>query len=68
MTLSEVSKKHLQVIMSIFVWQDFHMLVANPRKQKLLIQVKDSLGFADLTIGSGEVSFSDSSKLGILFN
>ncbi|KAF3430957.1 hypothetical protein FNV43_RR25687 [Rhamnella rubrinervis] len=38
------------------IWnQDFHMLVANPRKQKLLIQVKDSLGFADLTIGSGEV-------------
>lgn len=33
------------------------MLVANPRKQKLLVQVKDSLGFADLTIGSGEVSF-----------
>lgn len=38
------------------IWnQDFHMLVANPRKQKLLIQVKDSLGFADLTIGTGEV-------------
>lgn len=31
------------------------MLVANPRKQKLYIQVKDSLGFTDLTIGTGEV-------------
>ncbi|KAL7001496.1 hypothetical protein U1Q18_002648 [Sarracenia purpurea var. burkii] len=38
------------------IWnQDFHMLVANPRKQKLKIQVKDSLGFTDLTIGAGEV-------------
>ncbi|XP_042501437.1 tricalbin-3 [Macadamia integrifolia] len=38
------------------IWnQDFHMLVANPRKQKLYIQVKDSLGFTDLTIGTGEV-------------
>lgn len=39
------------------IWnQDFHMLVANPRKQKLNIQVKDSLlGFADLTIGTAEV-------------
>lgn len=38
------------------IWnQDFHMLVANPRKQKLHIQVKDALGFADLTIGTGEV-------------
>ncbi|XP_059649859.1 tricalbin-3-like [Cornus florida] len=38
------------------IWnQDFHMLVANPRKQKLYIQVKDSLGFTNLTIGSGEV-------------
>lgn len=32
------------------------MLVANPRKQKLYIQVKDSLGFADLTIGNAEVT------------
>lgn len=31
------------------------MLVSNPRKQKLFIQVKDALGFADLTIGTGEV-------------
>ncbi|OVA05739.1 C2 calcium-dependent membrane targeting [Macleaya cordata] len=38
------------------IWnQDFDMLVANPRKQKLHIQVKDSLGFTDLTIGTGEV-------------
>ena len=33
------------------------MLVANPRKQKLVIQVKDSLGFADLTIGTAEVNY-----------
>lgn len=33
------------------------MLVANPRKQKLYIQVKDSLGFADLTIGNAEVTY-----------
>ncbi|KAG2701689.1 hypothetical protein I3760_06G056600 [Carya illinoinensis] len=39
------------------IWnQDFHMLVVNPRKQKLYIQVKDSLGFAELTIGEGEVN------------
>lgn len=31
------------------------MLVANPKKQKLCIQVKDSLGFTGLTIGTGEV-------------
>ncbi|KAK9117892.1 hypothetical protein Scep_015985 [Stephania cephalantha] len=38
------------------IWnQDFHMLVTNPRKQKLSIQVKDSLGFAEFTIGSAEV-------------
>lgn len=33
------------------------MLVVNPRKQKLCIQVKDSLGFKDLTIGAGEVNY-----------
>ncbi|KAL8153758.1 hypothetical protein V2J09_011518 [Rumex salicifolius] len=39
------------------IWnQDFHMLVSNPRKQKLLVQVRDSLGFADVTIGSAEVN------------
>ncbi|GAB2285030.1 hypothetical protein Dimus_019486 [Dionaea muscipula] len=38
------------------IWnQDFHMLVQNPQKQKLTIQVKDSLGFAYLTIGTAEV-------------
>ncbi|KAJ0094179.1 hypothetical protein Patl1_15803 [Pistacia atlantica] len=38
------------------IWnQDFHLLVGNPRKQKLYIQVKDSLGFTDWTIGTGEV-------------
>ncbi|TKY67712.1 Extended synaptotagmin-3 [Spatholobus suberectus] len=38
------------------IWnQDFHMLVSNPKKQKLFVQVKDALGFADLTIGTGEV-------------
>lgn len=38
------------------IWnQDFHLLVANPRRQKLYIQVKDSLGFADLSLGTGEV-------------
>ncbi|XP_058730196.1 synaptotagmin-2 [Vicia villosa] len=38
------------------IWnQDFHMLVSNPKKQKLNIQVKDALGFADLSIGTGEV-------------
>ncbi|KAJ1281738.1 hypothetical protein BS78_04G328500 [Paspalum vaginatum] len=38
------------------IWnQDFHLLVANPRKQKLIIQVKDSIGLTDITIGTGEV-------------
>ncbi|MQM04359.1 hypothetical protein Taro_037163 [Colocasia esculenta] len=38
------------------IWnQDFHMLVANPRKQKLLIQVRDSVGLTDFMVGSGEV-------------
>ncbi|XVF85635.1 hypothetical protein PTKIN_Ptkin17bG0132200 [Pterospermum kingtungense] len=38
------------------IWnQDFHLLVANPRKEKLCIQVKDSFGFTDLAIGAGEV-------------
>ncbi|MBA0656513.1 hypothetical protein Goklo_008860, partial [Gossypium klotzschianum] len=37
------------------IWnQDFHLLVGNHRKEKLCIQVKDSLGFLDLTIGTGE--------------
>ncbi|MFS7944184.1 putative C2 domain, synaptotagmin-like mitochondrial-lipid-binding domain, C2 domain superfamily [Helianthus anomalus] len=38
------------------IWnQDFYMLVTNPRKQKLSILVKDNLGFADTTVGTGEV-------------
>lgn len=38
------------------IWnQDFSMLVTNPRKEKLTIQVKDSLGFIHLTVGAGEV-------------
>jgi len=34
------------------------MLVANPREQKLTIQVKDSIGLTDITIGTGEVNLS----------
>ncbi|CAI9761925.1 unnamed protein product [Fraxinus pennsylvanica] len=38
------------------IWdQDFHMLVANPGKEKLYIEVKDSLGFANFTVGTAEV-------------
>ncbi|KAK8567440.1 hypothetical protein V6N13_105405 [Hibiscus sabdariffa] len=38
------------------IWnQDFYLLVANPGNEKLRIQVKDSLGFTDWTIGTGEV-------------
>ncbi|ONK76346.1 uncharacterized protein A4U43_C03F26630 [Asparagus officinalis] len=38
------------------IWnQDFHLLVANPRKQRLSIQVKDSFGFGDVTVGTGEI-------------
>ncbi|GMI87512.1 hypothetical protein like AT3G19830 [Hibiscus trionum] len=38
------------------IWnQDFYLLVGNPGKEKLRIQVKDSLGFTDWTIGTGEV-------------
>ncbi|KAI4983390.1 extended synaptotagmin-1-like [Hordeum vulgare subsp. vulgare] len=41
------------------IWnQDFHMLVVNPRKQKLCIEVKDTVGFTDITIGTGEVDLS----------
>ncbi|KAJ0670227.1 putative C2 domain superfamily protein [Helianthus annuus] len=40
----------------IFVlWQDFSMLVTDPRNQKLSVQVKDSFGFIPLTVGAGEV-------------
>lgn len=38
------------------IWnQDFNLLVANPRIQKLKVEVIDSLGFADFTIGAAEV-------------
>ncbi|KAL3655895.1 hypothetical protein CASFOL_000291 [Castilleja foliolosa] len=38
------------------IWnQDFHMLVADPREENLCIEVKDSLGFTDLTVGTAEV-------------
>ena len=42
--------------------QDFHMLVSNPKKQKLSIQVKYALGFADLNIGTGEVCIMCNTK------
>lgn len=32
------------------------MLVADPRKEKLHIQLRDSFGFTDFTVGSGEVN------------
>lgn len=38
--------------------QDFLLFVANPRKQRLQIEVIDSFGFSDFTIGAGEVYFS----------
>lgn len=31
------------------------MLVANPGEEKLYIEVRDSLGFADFTVGTAEV-------------
>ncbi|CAA6673409.1 unnamed protein product [Spirodela intermedia] len=38
------------------IWnQDFHMLVTDPRKEKLHIQVRDSFGFTYFTVGTGEV-------------
>ncbi|KAH6809811.1 Calcium-dependent lipid-binding family protein [Perilla frutescens var. frutescens] len=38
------------------IWnQDFHMLVSDPQKEKLSIEVRDSLGFTDLTVGTAEV-------------
>ncbi|KAL8104372.1 hypothetical protein AgCh_028543 [Apium graveolens] len=46
------------------IWnQDFNMLVTNPRKQRLYIQVNDSLGFADLTTGTGEMVTTTKSKV-----
>ncbi|XP_073315349.1 synaptotagmin-2-like isoform X2 [Primulina huaijiensis] len=41
------------------IWnQDFHMLVTNPRKEKLGIEVKDTLGITDLTVGTAEVDLA----------
>ncbi|XP_047971554.1 tricalbin-3-like [Salvia hispanica] len=38
------------------IWnQDFDILVSNPKKNKLSIEVRDSLGFTDLTIGTAEI-------------
>ncbi|KAL1565401.1 tricalbin-3-like [Salvia divinorum] len=38
------------------IWnQDFDMLVSNPKKNKLSIEVRDSLGFTDLTVGTAEI-------------
>lgn len=38
------------------IWnQDFQMLVSNPMKENLRVEVKDSLGFTDLTVGTAEV-------------
>lgn len=38
------------------IWnQDFLLFVANPRKQRLQIEVIDSLGFNDVSLGAGEV-------------
>lgn len=38
------------------IWnQDFQLFVANPKKQKLYIEVVDSIGFANLVVGTGEV-------------
>ncbi|KAK9691383.1 hypothetical protein RND81_09G193900 [Saponaria officinalis] len=41
------------------IWnQDFNMLVQNPQKQKLYVEVVDSLGFADVSTGTAEVDLS----------
>lgn len=38
------------------IWnQDFHLQVENPKKQKLNVEVRDSLGFTEFTIGKAEV-------------
>lgn len=38
------------------IWnQDFQLFVANPKKQKLYMEVVDSIGFANLVVGTGEV-------------
>lgn len=57
--LSCVSFYELLLIIYIYsyIQQDFLMLVANPMKEKLSIEVKDSLGFTDLTVGTAEVRY-----------
>ncbi|XP_057526683.1 calcium-dependent lipid-binding protein-like [Amaranthus tricolor] len=41
------------------IWnQDFNVLVADPKKQILYIEVVDSLGFANMTIGTGEIDLA----------
>ncbi|GAA0184828.1 hypothetical protein LIER_32116 [Lithospermum erythrorhizon] len=41
------------------IWnQDFHMLVSDPRNQKLCIEVKDPIGLGDISLGIGEVELS----------
>ncbi|XP_020581851.1 extended synaptotagmin-2-like [Phalaenopsis equestris] len=38
------------------IWnQDFILFVANPRKQRLQVEVIDSFGFSDFRLGAGEV-------------
>lgn len=44
------------------------MLVADPQKEILYIEVIDSLGFANMTIGTGEVVFLVLLKVSILSN
>ncbi|RWW71462.1 hypothetical protein BHE74_00020802 [Ensete ventricosum] len=39
----------------LYSFYDFDLFVVNPGKQKLYIQVKDSFGFADFTVGTAEV-------------
>ncbi|KZV26879.1 hypothetical protein F511_22440, partial [Dorcoceras hygrometricum] len=41
------------------IWnQDFHLLVKNPGKEKLYVEVKDTLGITDLTVGTAEVDLA----------
>lgn len=53
-----VSRGKVQIVYwrcFIYFSQDFHLLVADPRNEKLCIEVKDTMGFADLTVGTAEV-------------
>ncbi|KAH9605478.1 hypothetical protein KSS87_018877 [Heliosperma pusillum] len=39
------------------IWnQDFNLLVQNPKKQKLYVEVVDSLGFVDISTGTAELA------------